>query len=47
MDLTDKQQDIARSLAYEHGFRPEQVRTAYAIELRDALLALQRAESGE
>ena len=47
LDLTEEQQDVAKALAYEHGFRPEQVRTAYAIELRDALLALQGAESGE
>ena len=39
LELTEEQEDIARTLAYEHGFQPEQVRTAYAIELRDALLA--------
>lgn len=45
MDLTEEQQDQAKALAYEHGFIPEKVRTAYAIELRDALLALQKEQS--
>lgn len=46
MELTEEQRDLAKALAYEHGFVAKAVRTAYAIELRDALLALQK-ESGE
>ena len=47
LDLTEEQQDIAKALAYEHGFRADEVRTAYAIELRDALLERRKAEAGE